>query len=311
MTTKSNFQFSIFDKTKKQKSDLVNKLTSGSVNQGSRNMPIRTVSAGQASIVFLIISAIALTLGLVSTRNVTVDTKIDTNTIEKNEATNVAESAIETYLGLKVDSRGSSFGYTGTTGVGASVTSSSLVSTESGGYHSLIFDRIVKDGEMENYWLMGHNDDGSLDVGTTYGGGDLSLCVDNGFVGSLQADIYYKTTNTHTGVVTTKVQRVGGDFGSTTLFGPVAPGSNCVDGSNRKMLTVAIPAIPSYLVVARVLNGQTKLELIGDAQFPSQGFNLTSQGVAGQSKSTIRTQLRWGIPIDEFMLFGVSGANIK
>ena len=59
---------------------------------------IKNNNKGQVALIVLLISAVALTLGLSASKKAITDTKVDKNEAELKDAFNVAESSIDQYL---------------------------------------------------------------------------------------------------------------------------------------------------------------------------------------------------------------------
>lgn len=243
---------------------------------------------GQVAIMVMLISAVMLTLGLSLSKKSTVETKIDTNEELLKEAFNAAESGINYYLGTgKTDY--SSPG-------GASFAKLSV--TNIGGGDVLDFGEFVPSNGSEFYWLVDHNDDGSL--GSSYYGADsVDLCRGD-FAGAVEINYFYKDG------INFGVLRSGYNFTDNLINGFINSSDECV--------YISTPNDP-ILVVITALNsgGRFHLESVSSGVFPVQGVEISSVGRAGgtESSTQVKTFVNKSLTVNKrykippFLLSGV------
>ena len=145
----------------------------------------------------------------------------------------------------------------------------------------------------ESYtWLVGHNSDGSINMGDYVMATGLTLCVDVGFTGALKVDYFnqdagvYQVTRLGYNVVTSYVD------GYTQLNNPATA---CPDLAGTRLISLSsLPywgAAPLLLAV-KPIRGDTHMVVIasqgsgGPAIFPSQGEEIKSFGTAGDITGT-------------------------
>lgn len=248
----------------------------------------------------LLISAVAMTIGLSVSKRTTVETKIDTDEEQLKQAFNAAESGLDYYLKTNNTSYSStdnsssaSIGVT-SVGVGATV-----------GYGQLTLGN-----HTANFWLVAHDASGNINLTSYYTGGSLNICVDNVFLQALKIDFFYVNGGNY------YVWRQGYNVGNNTTvnnFVRVDPGNDSC-GSGRKLIPVGnIPLgggnVPLLLAV-RPIGTSTRLAITGSGSlFPSQGEEITSTGRIGSGvlqKVKIYNQYR----IPSFMIDGVTANNV-
>jgi len=223
-------------------------------------LKIRNYHHGQVAIVVLLISAVMLTLGLSLSKKSTVETKIDTNEELLKEAFNTAESGINYYLGTGITAYS----------VPGGVSSANLSIKDIGGGDVLDFGEFVPRNGSEFYWLVNHNDDGSL--GTNYyGAASVDLCRGN-FVGAIKVDYFYKSGADY------GVLRSGYNFGNVSNLWV-----NGFTNSSNECVNISTPNSPVLLAITPFFNGgRFHLESIAPGVFPIQGIEINSRGRAGE-----------------------------
>jgi len=250
---------------------------------------------GQVAIIVMLVSAVLMTVGLSMSRKSTTETKIDTNEELLKEAFNAAESGIDYYLG------------TGNANYSAPDSqSSALVTTENiGGGRTLSFGEYIPVNGTEYYWLVNHENDGSLGI-NYYTGTEVQVCG-IGFTGSMEVNYFYKTGTDY------GVKRYGYNFSSVNSASTRVNGFDNIAGNCTS--SIAVGPSPILITVTSIFNGG-KFYLnnpLSDGKiFPSQGENISSTGKTGnlstdlsgaQVNKRLRVSRRYKIP--PFMLIGV------
>lgn len=250
---------------------------------------------GQVALIVLLISAVALTLGLSASKKAITDTKIDQDEAELKNAFNVAESSIDQYL---------SNGEKTYTNNDKSATAN-VTTTDIGNAASITSDGIVLNGQNSLFWLTSHNLDGSICTSscTTYNGTDINLSVDSGFNQGLKVDYFYLSgTNTY------HVKRYTYNFRGSSVINNATP----IATSN---ITIPVGVVTPLLISITPIGGNTNLTLSGGV-FPVQGQEITAVGQVGstaadQVQNTVKTQVKtvskYDIP--DFLLESVSAIN--
>jgi len=239
---------------------------------------------GQVALVVLIISAIALTLGLSLADRVRTDIKTDTDDEQLQRAFNAAESGIENYL---VDP-GSE--YEGSDGSLAEVSSSSVIGDVIGFEEQTIRDHYAY------FWLVGHNGD-DINMAESYGSDSIGICY-NDFPGAMA--VYYFYVDAGNYKVDRTVYNIQDDWMNDGInddvYGEISGmcegysfgmSFNKVDGSN--------PSITPLLLVIRPINGASRFAVMaqGGATIPSQGIIIDSIGRSGKASTTVSVYKRW------------------
>lgn len=254
-------------------------------------------SKGQIVLGVLLVLAVVTTLGLSLSRKTEIETKIDTDEALLKQAFNMAESGVDYYLSS--GSVGSSITYNESGGGGkADVSVIDLGSTstlDSGGF--------IPENESTMFWLVGHNDDGSINEGVHFGvGASFSVCIDADKTGSVKVDYLYKEGGDY------KVDRYGYNFN----FG----GGGGVDGfdyieRNCSGNISTGSGDPPLLVVVTLISGGSRITLNGTANFPKQGIEISSVGRVGDLTSGVNTKVkvqnRYRVPA--FMLEAITAGG--
>lgn len=253
---------------------------------------------GQVAIIVLLVSALAMSLGLSASKRTIVDTKIDTDNKDLQEAFNVADSSLNTYLGGSI---GPDNIYYSGVGSSAKVETTPLLSTNINGTPSLKFANFVSWGNRAYFWLMDTLADGSLDV-NKYFQGQIRVCIDSGYTGGVLLENFYKTAGEFS------VARSG--------YNILSPGfiSNFTDLDNTKltdcgngMTGFLVSTLPqSVLFTISPLSSQNPMlrgssiliQSVGGGTFPQQGVLLSAIGAAGSTQKVVRVEKRRTLPMD-------------
>jgi len=253
---------------------MINKIKNNKSNQG------------QIAIIVLLASAILLTLGMSASRKTITDTKVDTDEELLKEAFNAAESGINNYL-----NSGSS-NYSTNDGNSANVSSVNI-----GNANSLSSEGKVTANTPQLFWLVNHNENGS--IGTTYYSKNttLNLDVESTYTGAVKIDYYSKIGANYS------VVRSGYNFDN---------GNQIVTGypySANKTINIPIGAEDALLLIITPLGSSTTLTISGTSNFPIQGQELTSVGTAGSGvKTQIKTRNIYQLP--PFFFESMTAQNI-
>lgn len=224
-----------------------------------------------------------MTIGLSVSRKTVVNTKIDTSEEELKQAFNTAESGIDYYLGtgetkfVAPDSRSSADITVRNVGVGTTVN----------------FNQLTLVNTTQQYWLVGHQADGSIDYATYYSGSGLNLCVDSGFAGALKIDYFYLDA-----ALTYQVGRYGYNFsngwvGGYTDLSPLPGTGSCASGYRQLTLTTPMGGgvVPLLLAVKPMGSGARMYLLGSGATFPIQGIELSSIGRVGDVSTGVNRKV--------------------
>ena len=218
---------------------------------------------GQVALIVLIVSAVVLTFGLSISKKTVVETKIDTDEELLKKAFNAAESGIDYYLGS-----GKVTYVNDSNQERADVTVKQL-----GVARELSLKNYTLKNQRVSFWLVNHNDDGS--VGSSYYSGTISLCVE-GFTGKLKVDYFYRDGTTDAYKVARYGYNIGGGDDSGFIGQSLTSGcfSFALDAGNKSLIVAVVP-----------LSGGAQLSMKGSVDFPSQGQEITSVGRAGDTTS--------------------------
>jgi len=258
----------------------------------------RKQQKGQVALIVLLISAVVMTLGLSISKKVTTETKIDTNEELSKQSFNAAESGVDYYLSTKNKK------YT---------SSNSIANVEVNliGGENTIDLRVVDAKEHAFFWLVGHDPvTEEIDFGDSYGGSSLSLEISSSFRGSLSVDLYYKEGTEY------KVNRAGYNFGTS----PIVNNYVTTMGSSVDISSLLPPTTATrLLLVVTPLFLPTTLKLTGTSDFPEQGEEIASTGMAGgdltddeknDNKVSRKVTVSNGYEVPDFLLEAVSGNNV-
>lgn len=215
------------------------------------------------ALVVLVVSMVVMTMGLAMSKSTVVETKIDKDQELLKQAFNTAESGIDYYLS------------TGKTEYKSpdNKSKADIEVKPLGGGNKLDFG-YTPVGNLSYFWLVGHNSDDTIDMATRFGGGDLSICVENGFSdAALKVDYFYTDDS---GIY--QVQRKIINFGSGVTNGETADPSwgNCNGGGKKVAWTLT--GSPLLLVVTPLKMGSQIYLESSTNTFPVQGSQISSVG---------------------------------
>jgi hypothetical protein len=231
----------------------------------------REKMSGQVVLMVLLASALILTLGLSASKQTTVETKIETDQELLKKAFNAAESGIEYYLG------------TGETNYSDGLANLSVANV--GGSDSLSFGNMTLDGNLDYFWLVGHKNDGSLDINYYSGSSpNIKVCAISGSPTSFKLSYYYKD-----GSGKYQVENV-----NETVSG------GCV----TKSLTGN-----SLLLSVMPIGDDAKIEISGTGNFPSQGEEIRSTGIVEGVNNTV-TVINKYVVLDVLLEAVSSGGDV-
>lgn len=239
---------------------------------------LRIQAGGQVVLMVLLASALILTLGLSASKQATVETKIDTDQELLKKAFNAAESGIEYYLGS------GGVEYSGGENDGSANVSVSTV----GESENLSFGNVTLNGRREYFWLVNHNDDGTLGS-EYYNGATLDICNIGGSNVTFDIGYFYKNGSVY-GVNNTIETTVNG----------------CISDFN---LSAGNPVLLSIMPVGGT---EARIQLNGEpgVSFPSQGEEITSTGWVQGVNNTVMVLNNYVVPV--FLLEAVTaGGNIS
>ncbi len=232
---------------------------------------------GQIALIVLLISAVVMTIGLSISKKTVVTTNIETSQEQLKQAFNTAESGVDYYLGT---------GSTTFSAVDNNSTANVVVNTLGGGT-TVNFNQYIASFGGDNFWLVGHLGDGSIDFATYYPGTALKLCISTDMVGAVKVDYFYRTGANYL------VKRLGYNLSNDVVSGfnnsPNLNQGGCV--ANYHELSLSLPLgganIPLLLTVKLIKSGG-KVYLTGSGEnFPAQGLVITSTGRVGNVASGV------------------------
>jgi len=246
---------------------------------------------GQASLVVLLMLALASTVGLITSRNVLTDIQMTKVQEEAIRAFSAAEAGMEKAL------------YSWQTGetIPEEVTletGKAQLSAEELGKNqtSFVFPHQTEAGDFNIVWLTAHSGDGEIDELNYYEGSALNICWQED--SALELALFYKSTTDTYKTASWATDAVVRDNNFDTDIG-----SGCAGLNYSKQLTFpADTAIPLFLVV-KVYYQDTQLgaEAVGEGVvFPSQGQQITSVGEVEKGEEVVSRRLRvfqsWDLP---------------
>lgn len=250
---------------------------------------------GQVAIIVMLVSALLITVGLSLSKKSTVETKIDFNEEALKKAFNAAESGIDYYLATGQKTYNSD----------DSLSEANVAVENIGGQgNELNFNEFTPANGVQYFWLVNHNDDGSL--GNKYFNGSTITIIHDWTLnyGSLEIAIFY-------------INPLGaGDYGVRRYgfnFNAISRVNNFLDlGSVASVTINSIPTNPILMTVTPIFEG-AKISISGNSSFPIQGETINSTGSAGvvfdgtEEESKINKKLsierRYEIPY--FLLSGI------
>lgn len=250
----------------------------------------RIKEKGQVVLMVLLASALILTLGLSASKVTTTETKIDADQEMLKKAFNTAESAIDYYLA------------TGTTGVDAyknenngSNELADLWVKEIGNVTSLSFSKTSQMGQIEYFWLVDHNDDGSL--GTAYlsktsGVGEtISICGTSRI--QVKVDYFYIDKNGN--YQASRSVKTDGDDSNKCVTLDMDPDNS---NNNKSLLMTVMPMNQAGVISVR-----------SRRNFPVQGKKISATGKINGINNTVSVFSTYEVPA--FLTEGlISGGGI-
>jgi|GEM_PF-3819419 len=267
---------------------------------------------GQAAIIVLLLTALALSFGLSTTKQTLVDTRIETDTQDQRRAFNAAESAIDNYIG----SNGTEVIYGSSVGSSAVVVKNDISGVSKNGALVLEYPDFVSFGQRSYFWLMGHNPDGTLTTGGSlsyYSQPTIGVCFDSNFYGGLVVEVIYRNDSTPTPAYTIERNaynvrlsgsNIGGNNFTTQLTGACGVGELATKYGFDFTLTTNAPSLKyPVLMMIRPLTADTEsatmrgskllLRANGIGTFPVQGYELAATGNSGSTQRILRVENRW------------------
>lgn len=251
---------------------------------------------GQAALVILLLMAIASTIGLVMSRNVTTDLQMTKIQEESTRAFSAAEAGIEAEL------------YNWRTGgtIAPSLEGADITTvTESWGENQTsLATQVVKDGSFAVIWLTDHNEDGTFNTTTRlFTDNSVNLCWEEG--AGVELILFYKNVAGEY-----KTQRWAFDSNavahSNNFDSPdIIDCSQSVEFSSPVGKNISLPSLPAIplFVVAKVYyaNSRIAAEATGGGLFSSRGIKITSTGTVTSGDSRIvsrrlRIFQTWDLP---------------
>lgn len=239
---------------------------------------------GQALVLILLVMAAVLTLGLAASQQVVTDLKISRQQEEAAKAYSAAEAGVERALigegvGEKLNLGG---------GVVATVTK-----TDIGGGKTVIWPDEVGKGQGTVFWLVNHQDNGSL--GNNYYQGKLDVYWQTDARGTKPALIlalfYQKGAAVkYWALDPDAVRRGSNNFerangGNFSLTDTQQGQTLTFRARTATAINLASYSQPIFLWV-RVLYGNSRLGFQGDKNLPVQGAIYLSQGEVGPTGAT-------------------------
>ena len=250
---------------------------------------------GQVALLVLLISAIALTLGLSVSDRIRTNVKVDKDDELLQRAFNVAESAIESYV-----SRGLTE-YEASDGSRASVTVA-----ETGG-ELVDFGEFVPQDGYGFFWLVDHDENGEIDYGSHYPDEQIDICF-NQFIGGV-AVYYFKLNSLQNRYeVDRRVYNLEAGYinqGTDLSVEEVCSGYEM--GIADFDLDEVTNGIVPLLLVIRPIGGGSKMAVAGNS-VPSQGNLIIAEGVSGDASTVVKMLQKFDVGYYlSFLVEGVVG----
>lgn len=253
---------------------------------------------GQIIVFVLLITGIALTVGLAGAKRITTETKINKDDELLNRAFNAAESGIDYYIATGQSTYVASDG---------SVADISAVSVGGTGVTEIDLGGVVERDRTSYFWLVGHNDDGSINYSNRYSGSDVTICLDVGFTGAVKVDYFYQSSGSF--MVVKNIYNIAGATQIVNDGQSVVLGS-CSGHVEYGSITYNVTGDPVLIAITPLFES-SRILLQGSADFPVQGIEYISVGRAGNvsenvnTKREIRVKRMWGTGILDFLVDGV------
>jgi len=265
------------------------------MSRRKRNLKISEQS-GQAVLVILLLMAIASTIGLIMSRNVTTDLQMTKIQEESTRAFSAAEAGIEAEL--------YNWRTGGTTAPSLEGVDITTVTESWGENQTSLATQVVKDGSFAVVWLTDHNEDGTFNTATrSFVDNSIDLCWEEG--AGVELVLFYKDVageyKTQRWAFDSDAAGHGNNFDSPDIM-------NCSQSTEfsspvgKNIGLPGAPAIPLF-VVAKVYYANSRIgaEAAGGGLFSSRGIKITSTGtVTSGDGRVVSRRLRifqtWDLP---------------
>ncbi len=241
---------------------------------------------GQTVLIILLIVAVILTVGLAAISSSISDIKVTQQTEEASRAFYVAESALEEHLLSPLGAQES-----GTIG-----DVDYVVSRLQQGGNEFLFPFKAESNDPQIFWLIGHDDQGEMDLATKYSDSSISLYwtdSDSGETPALAVAYVYNESGVY------KVSRYNFDPDGERIgdnhFDPASSGSFSL-GEKTFKYTATISDLeqgaliqPYFLKLTLLYNSTPQLIGVkpnGSSQLPNQGYCFVSTATVAQSGIT-------------------------
>jgi len=243
---------------------------------------VRREERGQVALIVMLMSVVALALGLSVSNRTIEETRIASDEELLGEAFNYAESGVDKYLATG----GTNFGDVG---------GSSVVEVRDIGDSNVVdFGEFVVAGRPAQFWLVGHNADGSLNFADSYDGSTIRLVVDSDFAGAVKVDLYYRSDVTSD----YGVYRWGLNMGQA---GVIEGFDDMLSDRVSLNMNAVANTTPVLLVVVPFGDGTNiRLEELFGGTIPRQGEEIISTGQSrrgeNEARKTVRVMRRYEVP---------------
>lgn len=248
---------------------------------------------GQVALIVLVISALALTLGLSLSDKIRSGVKISKDDELLQKAFDAAESTLDNYYARQEETYTSS-----TNDAFGSLSTSPIVGT------TIPFSKYVRSDEYAFFWLVGHEDNGEINYGQVYDSNDLTICYNTFTEGGLLVYYFYRDGSSYE-VTRSAINLSGGYFGSEGIdVSSLPPGQTC-DGFDSHFLYSLSPAsVTPLLLIVKPVGGGSNF-MVSGGNFPSQGNTLDALGTSGTANAPIKEENRWDPT--KYMFFMLEG----
>lgn len=263
---------------------------------------MKRLQKGQTLLIVLLIFTVVVTIGLALIGRSTTDVSLTERVEESARAFAAAEAGIEESL---------------QTGLSSNVTLISGtefisdVSVLGGGGSVYTPNEALQIGESKAVFLVGHNDNGTLNESDVngYKGSTIDVCWRHGGVApALEIDVYYKVGNQY--YVERGAYDPDDETRVTNQFSDVTDEINGCGTTGVYKVTVAMPsasgAVPLMLLVRPYKSyASIMVEPAGGALLPVQGKEIVSTGTSGSGVSRrILVQVGYKVPLS-FLDFAI------
>jgi len=247
---------------------------------------------GQVALIVLVISALALTLGLSLSDKIRSGVKISKDDELLQKAFDAAESTLDNYYARQEETYTSS-----TNDAFGSLSTSPIVGT------TIPFSKYVRSDEYAFFWLVGHEDNGEINYGQVYDSNDLTICYNTFTEGGLLVYYFYRDGSSYE-VTRSAYNLSGGYFGAEGLTG--SGGSQCpgYDSYFRYTLSPDPTMVTPLLLIVKPVGGGSNF-MVSGGNFPSQGNTLDALGTSGTANAPIKEENRWDPT--KYMFFMLEG----